>query len=305
MVRPKVVLSGCLNLEEVRYDGKIVRDELVLKLRKFCHVLSVCPEVSIGFGTPRNRIVLYKGYNTLRLFQPASGLDLTERMIEFSISFIKSLPNVDGFLLKSKSPSCGVSGTLVYEDKEVKCARLKGKGMFAMEIMKAFPLLPVEDERRLRDPKRREHFFTRLFSAANLRETIEKAESIKDLAEFHESYRLLLLVYSKEKFIKLERLIKRSGDLQSIKESYRRLFLSAIRRRPSPKKHEKALLYILDRCSLSSKDLKLFKNRLEMYRKGKASLCSLLKTIRALAFEDLIIKKQAYLNPFPEELCCA
>lgn len=245
MVKPKIVLSGCLNLEPVRYNGKIVMDELVLKLRKFCHVLSVCPEVSIGFGVPRNRIVLYREDNAFRLFQPSSGLDLTERMVEFSMNFIKSLTHVDGFLLKSKSPSCGVSGTLVYRSKEDKRARLKGKGLFAMEIIKAFPLLPVEDERRLKDPKRREHFLIRLFSAANLRETLERAESVKDLAEFHESYKSLLLVYSKEKLIRMERLIKEGEDLNSIKEDYRRLFLSAMRRRPSKEKREKVLLRTL------------------------------------------------------------
>ncbi|WP_171261035.1 DUF523 domain-containing protein, partial [Acinetobacter baumannii] len=51
--KPRVVVSACLNLKPVRYNGQEVRDEFVLKLLPYCEVIEVCPEIAIGLGVPR------------------------------------------------------------------------------------------------------------------------------------------------------------------------------------------------------------------------------------------------------------
>jgi uncharacterized protein YbgA (DUF1722 family)/uncharacterized protein YbbK (DUF523 family) len=86
----------------------------VEKLKPFVNFVPVCPEVETGLGVPRNpiRIVLAKGKR--RLVQPATGLDLTEKMEKFADSFLSSLGEVDGFILKRGSPSSGFKNVKVY-----------------------------------------------------------------------------------------------------------------------------------------------------------------------------------------------
>ncbi len=57
--KPALVLSACLDLQPVRYNGEIVRDEFVIKLRQHCQIIPVCPEVGIGLGVPRSKIHVY------------------------------------------------------------------------------------------------------------------------------------------------------------------------------------------------------------------------------------------------------
>jgi hypothetical protein len=53
----------------------------------------------------------------------------------------------------------------------------KGLGMFARIFMEHFPLLPDEDEGRLRVPTLRENFIEKLFALKRWREVLAKKES--------------------------------------------------------------------------------------------------------------------------------
>ena len=46
---------------------------------------------------------------------------------------------------------------------ETEVPQEKGQGLFARVFMEHFPLIPVEDERRLNDPGIRENFLERVF----------------------------------------------------------------------------------------------------------------------------------------------
>lgn len=70
-IKPKIVLSSCLNLEPVRYNGEIIKDPFVIKLREYCEIISVCPEVSIGLGVPRDKIIVYKEKTITVFINPA------------------------------------------------------------------------------------------------------------------------------------------------------------------------------------------------------------------------------------------
>ncbi len=168
--KPVLVLSACLAGDNVRYDGKPVLEPFSQELARHSEVIKVCPEVALGLGVPREKVIVYKNDSAVRLFQPAKGLELTEAMARFSEEFLNSLPEVDGFLLKSKSPSCGVSRTKVYGDPEGRLYRGTGKGLFALKVIERFPYLPVEDELRLRRRRLRLNFLVSLFSLAGVRE---------------------------------------------------------------------------------------------------------------------------------------
>ncbi len=49
-----------------------------------------------------------------KLIQPTTGLEVTEMIRTFSTQFLSSLSDVDGFILKYRSPSCGMKDVKVY-----------------------------------------------------------------------------------------------------------------------------------------------------------------------------------------------
>jgi len=216
--RPRIVFSACLAGEDVRYDGRPVKDRFAEILRTHVEVLGVCPEVGIGLGVPRDRIVLFRKGDRLELTQPSTGLVLTERMHRFTGGFLRSLPEIDGFLLKSRSPSCGLSGVRIYRDPRARQFRSLGKGIFALEVLRRFPYLPAEDERRLSNRERRVRFILLIFALAALRTSANPKD-------FHRRVSPPLRIFAPG----LERRLRNLSD----PSAYRRDFLKAVRRVPT------------------------------------------------------------------------
>ncbi|MEJ2504398.1 MAG: DUF523 domain-containing protein, partial [Gemmatimonadota bacterium] len=108
-VRPRLVLSRCLELEACRYNAQLIRSSVVRLLEPFVEFVPVCPEVEVGLGVPRDPIRLVEGGGGggLRLVQPSTGRDLTQAMHSFAHAYADATNGVDGLLLKSRSPSCG------------------------------------------------------------------------------------------------------------------------------------------------------------------------------------------------------
>ena len=77
----------------------------------------------------------------------------------------------DGFIFKGESPSSGMERVKVYDEKGMPAK--KGIGRFARVFMEHFPLLPIEEEGRLHDPKLRENFIEAIFTLKRWRETLE------------------------------------------------------------------------------------------------------------------------------------
>lgn len=163
---PSVVFSSCLLGDKVRYDGSSSEDEFALRLKKFVNPVKVCPEVEIGLGVPRKKIFVLKS-NGYAVIQEETGKDFTQELNRFSERFLKSLKNVDGFLLKSKSPSCGVSGVKTYKNPDRTGYIGRRKGIFALKVKEKFPYHPVEDEVRIKDFYTRYYFLTRLYLLFN------------------------------------------------------------------------------------------------------------------------------------------
>lgn len=306
--KPKIVLSACLSGKPVRYNGGTVEDAFVKKLITYCEVVEVCPEVEIGLGVPRPKIIVYKTQEGYRLSQPSTGAELTQRMEEYAEKFFSSLSEVDGFVLKSKSPSCGVSNTLVYKDPQGEEFYGKGKGLFALRAIERFGLLPIEDEGRLKNPEIKDHFLVRLFAIADLRESFQRIKRLKDLMDFHQRYKYMLMAHSQVKLKELGRLVAqaREENLEKSLEDYRLLFLQAIKKRPSRGQHANALMHILGHLSrhLNQKEKRHLLSAIEKFKEGKESLHTLLELFKSLAyrFENPYLMSQAYLEPYPWEL---
>jgi uncharacterized protein YbbK (DUF523 family) len=144
--RPIVVISRCIDFDSCRYNGKVIRASLREKLEPLVELRPVCPELEIGLGVPRDPVVLERAPDGVHMLQPATGRDLTQAMDSFSARFLDALGAVDGFILKSRSPSCAVRD---YEG---------GPGLFAARVLERFPEAVVEDEARLADDELRREF---------------------------------------------------------------------------------------------------------------------------------------------------
>jgi uncharacterized protein YbbK (DUF523 family) len=158
--RPRVGISRCLLGDQVRYDGGHKHEpSLVADLRAHVELIPVCPEVEAGMGVPREpiQLVASAGESRRRLAGVESGADWTDRMQAWAAERIAALEalGLSGFILKSRSPSCGPRDVPVQHGEP-------SAGMFARALMIAMPDLPVEDEERLRDLRARAHFLARV-----------------------------------------------------------------------------------------------------------------------------------------------
>lgn len=103
-----LLISSCLLGENVRYDGGNceIAAELLSQIKNKFQIISLCPEVTAGFSTPRNPIELSEG----KIIN-AQGRDLTY-MFDKALLKIDELVkehNITLALMKESSPSCGVS----------------------------------------------------------------------------------------------------------------------------------------------------------------------------------------------------
>jgi uncharacterized protein YbbK (DUF523 family) len=168
--KPRIGISACLLGQEVRYDGGHKRDAFLTEvLGRHVEWVPVCPEVELGMGTPRPPIRLERRGGEIRLVMPSTGADYTDAMRSFAERRVSELAklDLDGYILKKDSPSCGVEGVKVYEGPG--SPSLTGRGLFAAALSARLPDLPVEEEGRLGDPLLRERFVRRIFLHRSLR----------------------------------------------------------------------------------------------------------------------------------------
>ncbi|MDY6822501.1 MAG: 2-thiouracil desulfurase family protein [Thermodesulfobacteriota bacterium] len=166
MEKPTVVVSKCLGFDHCRYNGQMIPDSFVENLAEHVEMIPVCPEMAIGLGVPRDpvRVVLVNGEP--RLYQPATGEDFTEAMEQFTHEFLAGLPAVDGFIMKSRSPSCGIRDVKIYHHMDrPDTGTERGGGMFGGRLKALFPGTAIEDEGRLKNFSIRKHFLSHLLHA--------------------------------------------------------------------------------------------------------------------------------------------
>jgi len=309
-VRPVIVLSKCINLANVRYNGGIVRDDLVALVGNYADFLPVCPEVEIGLGVPRDKIIVVKRDGEYEVFQPATGRNLTADLVAFSKKFLQSLSwdSVDGFILKAKSPSCGVSGTKVYRDEKGEKFYGLGKGIFAMKVMEYFPEHPLEDEGRLKDFGIRDNFLTRVFAFARMRYLKANIKDFRELLDFHTKHKYLLMTYSPMNLRRLGKLVAegRKRDLKTLVEEYTVLFRKAFSKGVGLNRHINTLEHIYGHLKekLDEKERLHFHEVLGMLKGRKLELWVVREILKtwSYVYRELYLESQYYLEPYPKEL---
>lgn len=146
--RPTVGVSACLLGEAVRYDGRDKRHaRLVDELGPRVHWVSICPEVEAGLGVPREPIRLEQRDGGIRVRRVETRTDLTERLASWAQVRLAALPPLDGYVLKSGSPSCGRKQVPVHDEQGEVID--ENAGFFARALRASFPDLPIVTEQDL------------------------------------------------------------------------------------------------------------------------------------------------------------
>ncbi|MBN6187823.1 DUF1722 domain-containing protein [Aneurinibacillus sp. BA2021] len=306
-VKPTIVVSKCLEFEACRYNGQKVPDGFISKLMPHVNFIPVCPEVEIGLGTPRETIRIVQDGERNRLIQPKSGLDVTEEMQDFARNFAASLENVDGFILKNRSPSCGIKDVKVYSASDTPAVLHKGSGLFAAEVLKRYEYAAAEDEGRLKNFRIREHFLTKLYAGSAFRE-VKAQQSLKALVQFQSDNKYLFMAYNQKELKVLGGIVanherKPVGEVLAQYESHLAKLFARVPRYTS---HINVMMHIMGYFSdqLSKRERDHFLALLEKYRDGKLPLSSPLSVLRSwvVRFDQEYLLRQTYFEPYPDDL---
>lgn len=306
-------ISSCLLGEAVRYDGGHKRDPyLVETLGRLVEWVPVCPEAELGLGTPREPIRLVRDAGRtggVRLVG-RSGVRLTGRMRRFARSRVRALAKADlsGYVLKKDSPSCGMERVKVWTDGDGGAAERNGRGVFAAELLRQYPNLPVEEEGRLRDPVLRENFVERVFAYRRLRALLSSRWTVGALVRWHTAQKLALMAHSTVRYRELGRLVAEAAEIPraELGRHYEDEFMSAMRIRATRARHTNALMHAVGhfkrRIDAASRDELLA--TLEDYRLGLVPRIVPLTLVRhhARRLEVAYLLDQTYLHPHPKEL---
>lgn len=306
--RPRVVVSKCLGFAACRYNGVTLPDAFVEQLQAHVEYLPVCPEVEIGLGVPRDPIRVVLVEDTPRLYQPSTGRDVTQAMLDFTAAHLDNLPAVDGFLLKGRSPSCGIQDVRRYHGLEPGAGQVKkGRGFFGEAVLARFPHLPVEEEGRLSNFTIREHFMTALFTWADFR-NVKAQGTMAELVRFHSDNKLLLLTYNESQLRQMGPLVAnpQKRPTQEIITAYENHLGKALARLPRRTAGINALMHALGYFSekLSAQEKAYFLDALEQYRAEKVPLSVPVSLIGAwiARFGEPYLARQTFFTPYPPDL---
>jgi len=216
--RPLLIVSRCFGPDRCRWDGEPLPCPHLDDILSTAAVRFVCPEMAIGLGVPRDPIRLVRDNAHCRMVQTATGRDLTAAMERFCGDLLSALDSdtLDGVILKSRSPSCGIAGVKIYPCTGKCMATGKGPGFFGDAVLRRFPLHAVEDEGRLIDRGLREHFLTRIFLSAEFRR-LRTAKKMEALVAFHSRHKYLFKAYHQTKSALLGKIVANHDRLPMAK----------------------------------------------------------------------------------------
>ncbi|MGI6656665.1 MAG: DUF523 and DUF1722 domain-containing protein [Desulfobulbus sp.] len=304
---PDLLVSRCLGLDTCRYDGQFQDNALVAGLRPHVRLLPVCPETACGLPTPRPPIWCCQVGKKMVIYQPETGRDLTDQLQQAIDAILAAHPDIDGAILKSRSPSCGLYDTKIYSGLDLEEATTRGAGLFGQQLLHRFPDQAIEDEARLLDPVVREHFLLRLFTLARFRLATRQENPDSAAHAFHATHHLLLAAWNPARCHRAATFTtdqqKLAGErLVSYRDELGRL-LAAPPHRPGI---AAALLHCLAPLTrrLDAQSSLAIRQAIDSYRSGRTSLHTPGRLLEAAARNANLCApaEQMLFHPYPRAL---
>ncbi|MYA50975.1 MAG: DUF523 and DUF1722 domain-containing protein [Chloroflexi bacterium] len=310
--RPRIGVSACLLGEPLRYDGGHLHNEFLTQtLAPHVEWTPVCPESEMGMGTPREPVRLVDaGDGALRMRGVRSDTDHTDAMRSWAARRIGELAGLGlhGYVFTKNSPSCGLFRVKVYPSDGGPAAR-NGRGLFAEALTQHFPLLPVEEQGRLHDPRLRDNFIEQVFVYQRWAALRNGPRAPSALVAFHTAHKLTLMAHAPTLYREAGRVVARAGraDWDAITDEYGRVLMRAVERLTTARKHTNALQHAAGflKQTLDAGDREELAGAIERYRTGKAPftapLTLLRHHVRRSGGPEWLVA-QTYLHPYPDEL---
>jgi uncharacterized protein YbgA (DUF1722 family)/uncharacterized protein YbbK (DUF523 family) len=308
--KPRLAISACLTGLDVRYNAGHKNSEL-------CHQLlgehfdwvTVCPEVAIGLGVPREPIRLVGDpEHPIVTGTRDNGTDLTGPLRAYGEQMASELDDICGYVFMQKSPSCGLERVKVYQ-ADGRPAVKSARGAYAAAFCEQRPDLPVEEEGRLHDPVLRENFISRVYAYADWQTLLRQGLSRGALVGFHARYKYLLMAHNPHAYRTLGKLLgsmTRDDDPQQLGPRYFSQLMQALRRCASRGTHGNVLQHLCGylRNDLGQADKAELQQVIAQYQRGVVPLVVPLTLLKhhLRNHPTPYLMQQAYLQPHPESL---
>ncbi len=304
----QVGVSACVLGEKVRFDGGHKQSHFVAQeLARFFRFVAICPEQAIGMGVPRPAIRLVGDPARPRVRgSQDSELDVTEPLLAFGQQKLPSLAGLSGYVLCSKSPTCGMERVRVYKENGEGLGKI-GVGVFARALMAAYPNLPVEEDGRLQDPLLRENFVMRVMAYHRWQQMLASDLTAGALQDFHRCHKFLLLAHDQPGYRALGPLLANgNNDLEALAADYISRFMAALKKPASRRNHANVLMHIQGffKKQLSAPEKAELSQLIHQYRQGLVPLMAPLTLINHHLgrYPKAYLSEQSYLHPYPVEL---
>jgi len=307
--RIPIGISACLLGQEVRFDGGHERDRFLTDvLGDYVRWVGVCPEFGAGMGVPRETLRLVGNGEGMRLLGNRSDDDVTDAVLAYARAHVNRLTSMRlrGFVLKNNSPTCGMEMVRVYNGNGVPART--GTGLYARLLLERFPLLPVEDDGRLVDPRIRENFMTRVFAYDRWLRLLDSDPRPRDVVAFHTAHKMLILAHSPKHYRALGTLVAKAGllPMDELLHKYEFELMNALKQIASPGRHFNVLQHLAGflKEDLEDTDKKELHSLFQDYRSGRVPLIAPIVLLyhHLKHLKDDWVDAQVYLQPFPHEL---
>lgn len=308
--KPLLAISGCLLGKNIRYNGGHCREDWVFsELSKYVDFFSVCPELEMGLGVPREEIHLFnydRSDKEIKLKTKFTNKELTHTAINSYQEIVSTLQaqKINGHILTRKSPTCGTDNVKVYVNDLPNLHRV-GTGLYARHINEEIPELPLIDSGRIKNVQLRENFVKQVF--AHHRFT-QLDGSSRELHEFHRRYKYTLMEHSQDNLRRLGAIAANHANLPLpiVYQDYFALLMNTLSILPTVKNRINALVHIFGyfKNELNAVEKKEFLNLIEDYRHGISNY-STINTILGIFgnnFNNEYIQEQLIFGPYPKEL---
>ncbi|KEI35272.1 YbgA family protein [Allofrancisella frigidaquae] len=311
MKKIPIGVSSCLIGNNVRFNGGNCHKSYITGVyANYFDYKVVCPEIAAGLGVPRPTLFLVEDATKNFLAVKTSKMhdDMTDKINSGIEQIISKLDTVYGFILRTKSPSCGVQTARVF-DAQHNYTGTKADGIFVKALREYDPLLPLEDDGRLTDKTLRDHFLRKVFCYYDLKTTFMNCENIAQMMEYHSKHKVLLRLYNNKLKKELGNMLSdysQSLNLQTLKSKYIEFFMQAMDKPVGRGAHYMALQNVLREINkkISKSQRQYLQEILNKYKDSKVAWDVPVSIIKMylLELELPYLNKQSYLNPYPDDL---
>jgi uncharacterized protein YbgA (DUF1722 family)/uncharacterized protein YbbK (DUF523 family) len=306
---PTIGIGACLVGKPVRYNGESKRkNQHIEGLGEHVKLRSFCPEVGIGMSVPRETVRLVGDLGRERLMDSATQThDHTAPMKEYAAKVISSAPEMSGYILVKASPSCGLERVKRYNEKG-NAVLSDGVGIFAAELRKLDPLLPMEEDGRLHDAGLRENFVTRVYAYNEWKMFAQQPMNHRGLTDFWSRYKYLLMSHHVPTYKEVGRLLSnaKSAPIDEIANTFIELLMSGLSQMATRKTHTNVLHHIRGylKRHLEVGEKQEMDALITQYRSGLVPLVVPLTLLRHhfRRHASDYIGKQVFMQPYPEQL---